>query len=90
MLSEANMDKIVSTYRERKTEDKYSYVAPLSEVVENDYNLNIPRYVDTFEEEEQIDIDTVATEIQTLDADLQANETLIASFCKELNIKTPF
>ncbi len=90
MLSEANMDKIVSTYRERKSEDKYSYVAPLSEVVEKDYNLNIPRYVDTFEDEEPIDIDSVATEIQKVDEALEANETLIASFCKELNIKTPF
>ena len=90
MLSAANMDKIVSTYRERKTKDKYSYVAPLSEVVENDYNLNIPRYVDTFEEEEQIDIDSVATEIKNLNTDLKDNETLITSFCKELNIKTPF
>ena len=90
MLSDVHIDNIVTTYRERKTEDKYSYVAPLSEVVENDYNLNIPRYVDTFEEEAPIDIDTVATEIQSLDADLQENETLITSFCKELNIKTPF
>jgi len=90
MLSDANMAKIVSTYRERKTEDKYSYVAPLSEVAENDYNLNIPRYVDTFEEEEQIDVDNVAAEIQSLDMTLEENETLIASFCKELNIKTPF
>jgi type I restriction enzyme M protein len=90
MLSAADVEKIVSTYRERKIEDKYSYVAPISEVEENDYNLNIPRYVDTFEEEEQIDIDTVASEIQTLDNDLEENETLIASFCKELNIETPF
>ena len=90
MLSDAHIDNIVTTYRERKTEDKYSYVAPLSEVVENDYNLNIPRYVDTFEEEAPIDIDTVATEIQSLDTVLKENETLIASFCKELNIKTPF
>ena len=90
MLSVADVEKIVSTYRERKTEEKYSYVAPLSEVEENDYNLNIPRYVDTFEEEERIDVDTVVTEIQTLNADLEENETLIASFCKELNIKTPF
>ncbi|UPS90465.1 type I restriction-modification system subunit M [Bizionia sp. M204] len=90
MLSDANMDKIVSTYRERKTEDKYAYLASLEEVVENDYNLNIPRYVDTFEEEEPIDIDSVASEIQTLNTDLEENETLIASFCKELNIKTPF
>ena len=90
MLSEADMDKIVSTYRERKTEDKYSYIAPLSEVAENDYNLNIPRYVDTFEEEEPIDIDNVANEIESLNIDLKENETLITSFCKELNIKTPF
>jgi type I restriction enzyme M protein len=90
ILTQDNIDKIISTFRERKTEDKYSYLASISEVEENDYNLNIPRYVDTFEEEEQIDIDTVATEIQTLDIDLEENETLIASFCKELNIKTPF
>ena len=90
MLSDAHIDNIVTTYRERTTEVKYSYVAPLSEVLENDYNLNIPRYVDTFEEEESIDIDTVATEIQSLDTVLKENETLIASFCKELNIKTPF
>jgi type I restriction enzyme M protein len=55
---------------------------PLSEVAENDYNLNIPSYVDTFEEEEQIDIDTVATEIESLDSELEENETLIASFVK--------
>lgn len=90
ILTQENIDKIISTFRERKTEDKYSYVASISEVEENDYNLNIPRYVDTFEEEEQIDIDTVATEIQTLDINLGENETLIASFCEELNIKTPF
>lgn len=90
MLSEADIDKIVTTYRERKIEDKYSYVAALEEVVENDYNLNIPRYVDTFEEEEPVDIDTVATEIEGLNESLKVNETLIASFCKELNIKTPF
>jgi type I restriction enzyme M protein len=90
ILTQENIDKIISTFRERKTEDKYSYVASISEVEENDYNLNIPRYVDTFEEEEEIDIDTVADAIQTLDIDLQENETLIASFCKELNIKTPF
>jgi len=90
ILTQDNIDKIISTFRERKTEDKYSYLASISEVEENDYNLNIPRYVDTFEEEEQIDIDTVATEIQDLDIELEENETIIASFCKELNIKTPF
>ena len=90
MLREVDIDKIVNTYRERKTIDKYSYVASLGEIKENDYNLNIPRYVDTFEEEVQIDIDKVAAEIQTLNIDLEKNERLLASFCKELNIKAPF
>ncbi|MCG2461972.1 type I restriction-modification system subunit M [Flavobacteriaceae bacterium F89] len=90
MLREADIDKITTTYRDRKTEEKYSYVAPLSEIEENDYNLNIPRYVDTFEEEEPVDIEAVANEIQALDIDLKETDTLIASFCKELNIKTPF
>jgi type I restriction enzyme M protein len=90
MLSVNDVDKIVTAYRQRKVEEKYSYVAPLNEVAENEYNLNIPRYVDTFEEEKQIAIDKVAVEIQNLDGDLEENETLITSFCKELNIKTPF
>ncbi|AYN69068.1 type I restriction-modification system subunit M [Euzebyella marina] len=90
ILTQAHIDKIVTIYRERKTEEKYSYVAPIIEVAENEYNLNIPRYVDTFEEEEPVDIEAVATEVESLNAKLKENETLIASFCKELNIKTPF
>ncbi len=90
MLSYADIEKIVSTYRNRITEDKYSYIATLEEIAENDFNLNIPRYVDTFEEEEQIDIDTLATEIKAVDNSLQETDNLIASYCKELNIKTPF
>ena len=58
-LTEANIDKIVAIYRERATKDKFSYVASLDEVKENDYNLNIPSYVDTFEEEEPINLDEV-------------------------------
>jgi type I restriction enzyme M protein len=90
MLSEENIEKIVTTYSKRKTEDKYSNIVSLNEISENDYNLNIPRYVDTFEEEVQIDIEEVATEIQTLNLELKANERLLSSFCEELNIKTPF
>ena len=55
-LRDADVQRIVETYEKRETIDKYSYVAGLDEVRENDYNLNIPRYVDTFEEEEQVDI----------------------------------
>lgn len=85
-----HIDKIVDTYRERKIIDKYSYRASLQEVAENDYNLNIPRYVDTFEEEEPIDINAVAKDIQTLDVEISETDKRIASYCKELNIETPF
>ena len=90
MLTEGDIEKIVNTYRERKIEDKYSYSSTLAEVSENDYNLNIARYVDTFKEEDSIDIETLANDIKTLDIKLEKNESLITSFCKELNIKTPF
>tara|TARA_R110002012_G_scaffold279098_1_gene467010 strand:+ start:7515 stop:9110 length:1596 start_codon:yes stop_codon:yes gene_type:complete len=85
-----HIDAIVDTYKERLVKDKYSYKATLKEIAENDYNLNIPRYVDTFEEEEPIDINTVAKEIQDLDSELAKTNSQIADFCKQLNIETPF
>jgi len=90
VLRTEDINKIIDTYRNRKQEDKYSYVASLEEVAENDYNLNIPRYVDTFEEEEAIDLDAVSTELQTIDVSMAETDTLIADFCTQLNIKTPF
>jgi len=89
-LTEVNINKIVATFRERTFNDKFSNVASLEEVVENDYNLNIPRYVDTFEEEAPIDINAVAEEIQTLNLEIEETDKRIASYCNELNIKTPF
>ncbi len=69
-LSEGHIEKILTTYRERKVEEKYSYSAPFEEIKENDFNLNIPRYVDTFEEEAEIDIDAVQKEIDDLETEL--------------------
>ena len=89
-LRDEDIDAIINTYRNRETKDKYSYVADLAEIAENDYNLNIPRYVDTFEEEEPIDLDIVSSELKSLDKELQETNKEIASFCKELNISTPF
>lgn len=86
MLREDDIDKIIDTYRERKEEDKYSYIASLSEVAENDYNLNIPRYVDTFEEEEPIDIDVVMSEIKTLEAKRADLDKEIAGYFEELGL----
>lgn len=58
-LGTDNINKIIETYKNRKTIDKYSYLATIDEIKENEYNLNIPRYVDTFEEEEEIDLDEI-------------------------------
>jgi len=89
-LRDEDVDRIVDTYAKRVTIDKYSYVASLDEVRENDYNLNIPRYVDTFEEEEPVDIDVVARELKELETEMQITDETIAGYCRELNIPIPF
>jgi len=89
-LTEDHIETIIETYRERKTIDKFSYVAPITDIVENDYNLNIPRYVDTFEEEEPIDLTVVAKDLKALDAEITSTDKAIADFCNQLGIATPF
>src|SRR5690606_18028609 len=86
MLREEHIDKIVETYRSRAVIEKYSYLAPLAEVAENDYNLNIPRYVDTFEAEPEIDIKAVMREIKELEAKRAQLDTEIESYFKELGL----
>lgn len=71
-------------------EDKYSYLASLDEIAENEYNLNIPRYVDTFEEEELIDLQAVSQEIRSLTQKMEKTDQDLARFCKELGIDMPF
>ena len=90
VLRDEDVDLIIETYRNRATKDKYSHTASLSEIAENDYNLNIPRYVDTFEEEEPVDLKAVSDELKQIDADLEQTNDEIAKFCKELGIPTPF
>tara|TARA_R110002111_G_scaffold132152_2_gene197766 strand:+ start:13531 stop:15030 length:1500 start_codon:yes stop_codon:yes gene_type:complete len=90
VLQDEHIAAIVNTYRDRITKDKYSYVATLDEVKENDYNLNIPRYVDTFEEEDPIDLKAVSQDLKALEKDIAATDATIADFCKQLNIDTPF
>ena len=89
-LSDEHVDRIIETYGKRETIDKYAYVAALSEVKENDYNLNIPRYVDTFEEEESVDIAAVSKDLKALELDMQATDNTIVGFCRELGIDSPF
>jgi len=89
-LRNQDVERIVSTYKNREAKDKYSHVAALAEIEENDYNLNIPRYVDTFEEEEPVDLPAVATDLKNLEKDLAATNDEIARFCDELGIERPF
>ncbi len=89
-LREDDIDRIISTYRERKNKDKFSYKASLTEVAENDYNLNIPRYVDTFEEEAAVDLAAISTSLKQLNSEMKKTDKTIARFCEELGINTPF
>lgn len=83
-LTEDHLTKIVATYKARKTVDKYAYRATLDEIKENDFNLNIPRYVDTFEEEAEIDLMAVRAERMTLKDELADLEVRMAGYLKEL------
>ena len=92
LLRECDLEHIVETYQQYKSdrnytgEDKFSYVATLDEIKENDYNLNIPRYVDTFEEEELIDIDEVKTNIANIEAELKDVQAQMDAYMKELGL----
>lgn len=85
-ISEVHIDKIVYTYRNKVAIDKYSYLASLKDVSENDYNLNIPRYVDTFEEEEQVDIYTTMSEINRLKKESSEIEKQLNVYLSELGL----
>ncbi len=90
MLKTDDIDKIISTYKNRNVEGKYSYVVSLKEVADNDYNLNIPRYVDTFEEEEAVDLTAITQELGELQKESKKTDATIAKYCTELGIETPF
>ena len=83
-LTEDNLTKITAAFTARETVDKYAYRATMEEIEENDYNLNIPRYVDTFEEEAEIDLMAVRAERTTLKGELAELETRMQGYLKEL------
>ncbi|MFC2994287.1 type I restriction-modification system subunit M [Acinetobacter sichuanensis] len=85
-----HLDNIIGAFENRQDIEKYAKVASLAEVQANDYNLNIPRYVDTFEAEDEIDLDAIAKQLQDLEVNSQATDKVIADFCKKLGIDSPF
>lgn len=86
MLRDEHIDKIVETYRDRTVIEKYSHKATLQEITNNDYNLNIPRYVDTFEEQEEIDIQAVMSSIKELENKRADLDVQIEVYFKELGL----
>ena len=89
VLRSEDIDRIIESYQNRKFEDKYSFVATIDDIKDNDYNLNIPRYVDTFEEEEPVDFSAVSLELKQIDEDMKDIDEQIEGYCKELGIDAP-
>lgn len=85
-LEEEHINKIVDTYKNREAVEKYSHLANIEEIRGNKYNLNIPRYVDTYEEEEEIDVAELQKEIQQLEKELVGIRTKMDAYLKELGI----
>jgi type I restriction enzyme M protein len=86
-LTKENADKIVDTFAQRQEIEKFSHIANLDEIKENDYNLNITRYVDTFEEEEEVDIAETIRQIEAINPQLEKLEAEMKHYLKELGIK---
>ena len=85
-LSEEHINKIVDTYKNRREIEKYSHLATMDEIKENDFNLNIPRYVDTFEEEEEVDLAKVKADITDLELQLQDTQAKMKKYLEELGV----
>lgn len=89
-LRKEHIDRVIETYQNWTSEEKYSKEVKLSEVEENEYNLNIPRYVDTFEEEEAIDLSLASAELKQIEINIKNVDLKITEFCGQLGLNTPF
>lgn len=89
-LEEEHQLKIIEAYKERKDIEKFCHVATMEEIQANDYNLNIPRYVDTSEKEEEIDLAAKAQDIENINAEIKNAEDELKKYFDELGLKFPF
>ena len=87
VMDEAHIAKVVETFRTHATVEKYSHRASPEEIAENDFNLNIPRYVDTFEPEEEIDVAALQKEIDQIEAELAEVRGRMRGYLKELGVE---
>lgn len=88
-LRDVDVEEIINKYRTRESKEKYSYVATLQEIADNDYNLNIPRYVDTYEEENLRNINVISAKLISIEESLNEANNTIDAFCEELEIPSP-
>lgn len=86
-LRRQDIEKIINTYKSRKTIDKYSYVTKVEEIHKNNFNLNIPRYVDTFEEPESIDVFETQKRINSIEQDISVSNRKLKALVDKLEIK---
>lgn len=84
-MNDEHIDHVLELYNNRKNVDKEAYVASYEDIVANDYNLNIPRYVDTTEEEEEIDLAALISDIKETDKSIKETNSAFISMLKDLS-----
>ena len=85
-LRDEDIEKIVKAYKDRKDIEKYSKSASLEEIKENEYNLNIPRYIDSFEDEEHVDLQSINKEITALEKERENLNVKLEDFLKDIKL----
>lgn len=73
-MTDEHIDSVMELYNNRQTVDKEAYLASFEDIEKNDFNLNIPRYVDNFEKEEELDLDELLTNISDTDAEIEKTQ----------------
>lgn len=85
VMKEEHIDRVLELYNNRESVEKEAYLASYEDIVENDYNLNIPRYVDTSEEEPEIDLKALTLRIRDTDKEIKEGNNMLLSMLKDLN-----
>lgn len=88
-LRDEDVERIVDAYRSRTVTDRFSHRASTAEIADNEFNLNIPRYVDTFEPEPEVDLSEVTTTLKRIEGDMGEVDDQIRAFCAELGLEAP-
>ncbi len=85
-LRDEDIERIYKAYKDRKDISKYSKAADLKDIEENEYNLNIPRYIDSFEDEDNVDLKSIREEISKLEAERDSLDSSIAKILKDIKL----